>query len=193
MERTTDKVVRPPLRKYLSDYYTSSYLYEEVAIHGGKTIIDMMVVSQGEIIGFEIKSGRDNLRRLERQVASYDRVFTRNYIVVDDNHLERVEKSVPRYWGIFLAYDGGDGVVIELYRDAEVNPKQAKRWVLDFLWKDETTFLLKKYGVYKGMSKERLVRRYMKLGATLDIDQIIGELYRILPARSNWKESMIHE
>jgi len=191
MERTTDKMVRPHLRAYLSKYYDNAYLYEELAIKGGTSIADMALFTESEVIGIEIKSGKDNLRRLETQIPSYDAAFSRVYIVVDDNHLERVEKTVPYHWGIFLAYDGGDGIIIELHRDAGDNPNQRKRWLLDFFWRDETTFLLKKYGIYKGMSSKNLAQRYRVLGGELDTDTITKELFRILPARQNWKESRL--
>ena len=159
----------------------------------GKTVADFAVFSQGELIGLEIKSGKDTLARLPRQVESYDKFFTRNYIVVDDNHLQKVEAMIPRYWGIFLAYHDGADITIELYRDAGVNPKQSKRTVLELFWKDETTYLLRKYGLYKGMSKTRLSRRYTVLGARLSIDEVCNELYELLPQRPNWKKSSIIE
>jgi hypothetical protein len=191
MERTTDKMVRPKLREYLSIMYGGSLVYEELAINKGRTIVDVAIFGRAENIGLEIKSGKDNFSRLKKQIESYDKFFTRNYIVVDDNHLERAEKTVPRYWGILLAYHDGTEVVIELHRDAGVNPKQSKRTVLELLWKDETTTLLKKYGLYKGMSKTRLSRRYTVLNARLNMHEVLDELYNILPQRINWKESSI--
>ena len=191
MERTTDKMVRPKLREYLSIMYGGAHVYEELAINKGRTIVDVAVFSRSENIGFEIKSGRDTFTRLPKQIESYDKFFTRNYLVIDDNHLERAEKILPRYWGILLAYHDGNEVVIELYRDAGVNPKQSKRIVLELLWKDETTTLLKKYGKYKGMSAARLSRRYTVLNARLNIHEVLDELYQLLPQRVNWKQSMI--
>jgi len=189
MERTTDKLVRPRLREYLGVYYDSSHVYEELAINKGRTIADIAVFSEGETIGLEIKSGKDTLHRLPRQIESYDKFFTRNYIVVDDNHLAKVERMVPIYWGIFLAYHDGTDIVIELYRDAELNPNQNKRTVLELFWRDETTDLLKKYDLYKGMSKTRLSQRYTVLSARLSIDEVCKELYELLPLRQNWKTS----
>lgn len=191
MERTTDKMVRPKLREYLSVMYGGSLVYEELAIDKGRTIADIAVFSRSENIGLEIKSGRDTFARLIKQIESYDKFFTRNYIVVDDNHLERAEKTVPRYWGIILAYHDGEDVIIELHRDASVNPKQRKRIVLELFWRDETTTLLKKYKVYKGMSSARLSRRYTVLSGRLNLHEVLDELYTLLPQRPNWKQSSI--
>lgn len=191
MERTTDKMVRPKLREYLAVMYGGSYVYEELAIDKGRTVADIAIFSRSENIGLEIKSGKDTFARLPKQIQSYDKFFTRNYIVIDDNHLERAEKTVPRYWGIILAYHDGDDVVIELYRDASVNPKQSKRILLEVLWKAETTTLLKKYGSYKGMSNTRLSRRYTVLNARLNLHEVLNDVYTLLPLRENWKESSI--
>ena len=69
MERTTDKMVRPKLREYLSIMYGGSLVYEELAINRGKTIADIAIFSRGENIGLEIKSGKDNFRRLKTQIG----------------------------------------------------------------------------------------------------------------------------
>lgn len=187
MERTTDKLVRPDLREYLNLYYDSGSIYEEIAIDRHKVIVDMAVFTEGEAIGFEIKSGKDNLRRLPHQIISYDKFFSRNYIVVDDNHLSKVEAMVPHHWGILLAYHDGLDIVIELYRDAGPNPNQNKRTVLELLWRDETTYLLKKHGIYKGLSKARMTKRRSVLAAQLSIDEVIREIYHLLPQRDGWK------
>jgi hypothetical protein len=191
MERTTDKMVRPKLREYLAVMYSGSYVYEELAINKGRVVADVAVFSRSENIGLEIKSGKDTFARLPKQIESYDKFFTRNYIVVDDNHLVRAEKTVPRYWGIILAYHDGEDVVIELHRDAGVNPKQSKRILLEVLWKNETTTLLKKYGSYKGMSNQRLSRRYTVLNARLNLHEVLHDIFTLLPQRTEWKPNSI--
>ena len=49
---------------------------------------------------YEIKSERDNLSRLSRQVDEYSRVFASVNVIAGDNHLREVESSVPDHVGI---------------------------------------------------------------------------------------------
>jgi hypothetical protein len=190
-QRTTDKMTRPKLREFLSAYYGGYHVYEELAIDRHTTVVDFAVFSQKESVGFEIKSGRDSFTRLPRQVKSYDKFFTRNYIVIDDNHLARAQKAVPMYWGILLAYHDGQDIVIEIYRDADINPNQKKRTLLELLWKEETKALLRKHDLYKGMSKARISQHYTLLNRRLKIDDAHQELYELLPKRVDWKPPKI--
>jgi hypothetical protein len=50
--------------------------------------------------GFEIKTGRDTLRRLPRQAAAYARLFDRCYVVLADRHVEEALDILPEWWGI---------------------------------------------------------------------------------------------
>lgn len=194
MERTVDKEIRPFLKEHLHTLYGDVPIYEELAIAYNSTVVDMVVLAQGELIGLEIKSGKDNLRRLPTQIKNYDKVFSRNYIVVDDNHLEKVERMVPHYWGIILAYHDGTGdVFIELYRDAEENPNQDAYWVLELLWRDELTYLMKKHEIYRGMSKARMVERRRKLLLHLSLYDTVQEVIHLLPQRDGWKSNKEEE
>ena len=72
------------MRSVLFEYYESKgkrlRFFEEFCI-GRKTRTDALLVTESEIIGFEFKSDKDNLNRLERQIHDYERVCDRNYLV----------------------------------------------------------------------------------------------------------------
>ena len=54
---------------------------------------------------FEIKSPRDNLNRLPRQVAAYDRIFDLCTLVVAEKHLRRAVEVVSEWWGVIMIAD----------------------------------------------------------------------------------------
>ena len=59
-----------------------------------------VVILNGTSIVYEIKSERDSLTRLEAQLDAYMKVFASVNVIVGENHLDEVEKSVSEEIGI---------------------------------------------------------------------------------------------
>lgn len=85
---------------------------------------------------FEIKSGRDSLRRLDRQTQAFARVGDRCVLVAAHSHISRAVDAVPRWWGIVKASDGPT-VSLSWHREASANPGVDRRSLLLMLRKDE--------------------------------------------------------
>ncbi len=63
------------------------------------------VIFNGTSTVYEIKSERDSLTRLEKQVSSYRKVFAKVNIITGENHLDAVLASVPEDVGVLLLTD----------------------------------------------------------------------------------------
>jgi hypothetical protein len=59
-----------------------------------------LVILNGTSTVYEVKSERDSLSRLERQVAAYAKAFARVYVVAGENHVTAVLSSVPKDVGV---------------------------------------------------------------------------------------------
>jgi hypothetical protein len=59
-----------------------------------------LAILNGTSTVYEVKSERDSLSRLERQVAAYSKVFARVYVIAASNHIDAVSGSVPEDIGI---------------------------------------------------------------------------------------------
>jgi hypothetical protein len=59
-----------------------------------------LVILNGTSTVYEVKSERDSLSRLERQVAAYARVFAQVYVIAGENHVSAVIASVPKDVGV---------------------------------------------------------------------------------------------
>ncbi|MCH7498848.1 MAG: sce7726 family protein [Nitrospinae bacterium] len=65
----------------------------------GKCKADYVILN-GTAAVYEIKSERDTLSRLERQVAAYMKVFARVNVIAGENHIDSVFSLVPKEVGI---------------------------------------------------------------------------------------------
>lgn len=59
-----------------------------------------IVILNGTAAVYEVKSERDSLARLERQVETYATVFAKVYVIAAQHHMRAVISTVPRFVGI---------------------------------------------------------------------------------------------
>jgi hypothetical protein len=86
--------------------------------------------------GFEIKTERDTLRRLPRQVSAYGRLFDTCTAVVAEKHLRNAEAIVPDWWGITTVVVNGH-VSFKAVRAPKHNPGLDPEILVRLLWRDE--------------------------------------------------------
>lgn len=91
----------------------------------------------GSMSGFEIKSQRDSLARLPTQVLTYETVFDYCHVVVDQKHLVRARKIIPRNWGLWVAKLLEEEVSIEQLRKGHRNTRTSLEALVKLMWKDE--------------------------------------------------------
>ena len=76
--------------------HTASMLNE---FRVGECKADLAILN-GTSTVYEVKSERDSLSRLERQVAAYAEVFAQVYVIAGENHVAAVIASVPKDVGV---------------------------------------------------------------------------------------------
>ena len=166
------------MREVLFDYYemTNERLrfFEELCI--GKSRADAILVRENKIVGFEIKSDKDNLLRLEAQMKDYTRFCDECYIVTGDKHLEEIPLVVPEFYGIIRIYlDEEEQARLEVVREATKDPKESKRrkikHQMSLLWRTEITRIAKANKV-KPISKKSKPKIAMMLADNMEHDDL---------------------
>lgn len=59
-----------------------------------------LVILNGTSTVYEVKSERDSLARLERQIAAYRTVFARIYVIAAEKHVAAIVEAVPKEVGV---------------------------------------------------------------------------------------------
>lgn len=143
---------RTALAHYLQTAWPTSRVIPEFWIPVSHERADLVLVGQ-YLEGFEIKSQKDNLLRLSRQVSAYGRVFDRCTAVVAERHLPGVVHMLPPWWGILsIDLDGG---AFTMTRPARENPSVDLSILVRVLWKAEVRLLLTELGQDAGPCPSR--------------------------------------
>lgn len=140
-----EAVVRDALRTHLlAGVIGARDALEELWVPRSNERADLALLGR-RMDGFEIKTERDTLRRLPRQVDAYGRLFDRCTVVVADNHREKVEAIVPHWWGITSVVVNGH-VSFATVREPRQNPVIDPETLVRLLWRDEAMGALRALG-----------------------------------------------
>ncbi|AGB62722.1 hypothetical protein [Bacillus phage phiAGATE] len=132
---------------FVTDGYSKSTVLFEKGIVVSSTIADCLIFSEGGgIIGVEIKTERDNVRRLNKQLKNYSLVCDYVYVLCHDDHVEKTEEVLEKHnyhhVGI-LAYTEFKGQpVLGVYKKPTQSPTKNVRIAYQMLWKEEISNLL---------------------------------------------------
>ena len=107
--------------------------------------VDVTVI--GSIMeGFEIKTARDSLRRLPRQVDAYARIFDQCTAVIAECHMVDSLAVIPSWWGVILV-NGAESPTLTPVRDPRRNPSIDAETLVRLLWRNEANSALVELGV----------------------------------------------
>jgi len=178
-----DKQIRVALRNKVFRHYRlmpSALVLEEVGIRHGAARVDFLVVN-GLLHGFELKSDRDNLSRLENQIQIFSSVLDRVTLVVGYRLVDKALRMVPEWWGVKLANLGKRGAIH--FRDARTpknNPCVEKEAVVKLLWQDQALQVLEELGADAGVRSKTRKEIYARLAECADLDLIRAKVRHFL-------------
>jgi hypothetical protein len=123
---------------------------------------DILVVTDGAIVGYEIKSDADSYARLKTQVLNYGRFCDYCNIIIGLSHSKHIEEHIPDFWGISTVRLAGEKVVIEVVREAKANTHWSMTNKLCILWGRELANLCRRFGLKCSGAKHTLRQRLVE-------------------------------
>src|SRR5688572_19542885 len=122
----SDSEIRHALRvRHLRHLSTraDTIIVDELGLAHAKGRVDVAVIN-GCIHGYEIKSPRDKLNRLDSQIELYRRTLHKLTLVAARKHVPEVLDRVPEWCGVLEVKQGSrGGVSFDVCRDASPNPE----------------------------------------------------------------------
>lgn len=160
---------------------------DELGLKNGNVRADIAVLN-GKMVGYEIKTDKDTLKRLQHQILAYNEVFDEIYIVTGMRYLAKVIQIIPQWWGVFLieTFDGED-FRFKKYRKAKKNKQKVCLGIAQLLWKDELIEILKSnynFNLKGRMTKQNL---YTVLQENSDANKLGKIALKYLKCREGWR------
>src|SRR5713226_5576659 len=162
-------------------------LVEELGLCRGTVRVDLAIVN-GILKGYEIKSERDTLVRLESQACIYSQVFDTVTLVVADRHLAAAEAIVPPWWGIEVATcDDASSVKLAVVRDEAANPSVDAHSLAQLLWRDEVIAILEQLSPSKSFSSKPRKVLWEYLVSAVPLPDLKGAVRDSIKSRTGWR------
>lgn len=152
----------------------------------GHVRVDVAVVN-GSLSGYELKSAKDNLRRLATQVEVYSRVLDNATLVVAQNHADHAKRFLPTWWGCIEASWDGRHVTLTTVVEATENPNIDPFALAQLLWRDEALLALTERGRDGGMRSKPRIVIWERLASDLHLDELRRVVREQLKSRPRWR------
>jgi hypothetical protein len=175
---------RDLLSQYKGDHQT--VIIEELGVQHGASRIDLVVVN-GVLHGFELKSDRDTLTRLPEQARAYNAVFDQVTLVVAERHLCRAVDLIPDWWGIRAARGETDGLSFCDLKLPMNNPSPDPLSVVSLLWRAEALDFLKELGGAQGMRSRSRADIYFEVISRAAFGRVRDRVRWCLRERQDWR------
>ncbi len=151
---------------------STALLLEEFSVHHGAARIDLLVLN-GNMHGYELKSDADTLDRLPDQARLFGSVFDRITLVTGYRHAYTALKIIPEWWGVKLAHVGPRGAIhLSDARSPKKNPTQDVMSIARLLWRDEALELLSELNHTDGLMSQPRSRLYHRISEVADADTV---------------------
>ena len=144
------------------------------------------LVINGELHGFELKSERDTLARLEDQAELYSQVFDRMTLIIAKRHLEKAVPKIPRWWGIIAAQFQGKAIVLAPIKEAKRNPRIEPLQLARLLWRPEALAILDRRRLSRGYRSRTANVIAMRLVEVLPLNELATEVREVLKRLTGW-------
>lgn len=150
-----------------------------------------VAVLNGNFTGYELKSAKDTLDRLPKQVEIYSKIFDYAVLIVAENHLTRAEQMIPEWWGLSVATGASGEVSIRNKSEPSLNPGVDAHSLVTLLWRDETLEILTRLSLEKGIRSKPKRVLWDRLAASVPLDQLRELVRSRLKERQDWRPDLM--
>lgn len=165
---------------------------DELGLAHAKCRVDIAVIN-GCIHGYEIKSGKDTLDRLDSQINIYRRTLQKLTVVVAPKHIAEIITRIPEWCGLIVAEQGPrGGISFRMVRTAITNPEVDPIMMAHLLWRDEVIDLLRKIGYTPRELRRPKKYLYEILCEAMTPREITNSIRTFMPQRKAWRDHPIH-
>ena len=154
----------------------------------GSVRVDVAVVN-GALTGYEIKSPRDNLRRLPSQIETYSKVLDYASLVVAERHYAAAQPLLPDWWGVLVLEDSAEVPSLAVEKPGTANPCVDALSIVQLLWRDEALHELEIRGLAVGLRSKPRRLVWQRLCDAVSLSELQDIVRSRLKARQGWRSA----
>lgn len=94
-------IIKARVIDLLIEKFDGVIIGDEVKYGTSRKIVDLLALHNGETYAIEIKSSKDDLRRLPEQIAEYSKIFDHTLVFTTADHLSKIKEVVKSKISVF--------------------------------------------------------------------------------------------
>jgi len=192
---TTDSKIRSALHaKHLrrAKTHPDTLVIDELGLAHARSRVDIAVIN-GCIHGYEIKSAKDTLDRLNSQIDIYRRTLQKLTIVAAPKHVAGIMPRAPVWCGLIVAEQGPrGGIHFHMERNAVTNPDIDPVMMSHLLWRDEVIDLLSRTGYAPRDLRRPRKHLYEMLCEAMSLRDITASIRVFMAHRQTWRVRSVY-
>lgn len=149
MKKVDAKQITLSLIKWLDKHNANKVITTEISVNTsiGVKVADV-VMSNGHLVAYEVKSELDNTLRLKKQLSGYSEIFDYVYIVYWGTRFTLADLNLPNHIGAIEAYyDKEQKIIFKVKNKAYKNYQLDTEHIAKMLWKNELFYYLYKKNI----------------------------------------------
>ena len=187
---TSDPLIRSALHSgYLrrTKARPDTLVIDELGLAHSRGRIDVAVIN-GYVHGYEIKSAKDKLERLDSQVKIYQKTLQKLTIVAAPRHVIRVLTHTPEWCGVLeVGLGPRNGIHFSRVRSATRNPDIDPVMLAHLLWRTEVVHLLSEVGYTPNDLRRPRKQLYEMLCEALTLRELTDAIRAFMAKRKAWR------
>lgn len=108
-------IIKAKVIDFLIEMFDGVVIGDEVKYGSSRKVVDLLALYRGETYAIEIKSSKDDLRRLPEQIAEYSKIFDHTMVFTTIDHLAKMKQVSKTKVSVFIfcSEDTFDGRLLE--------------------------------------------------------------------------------
>ena len=85
-------IIKAKVIDFLIEKFDGVIIGDEVKYGSSRKVVDLLALYRGETYAIEIKSAKDDLRRLPEQISEYSKIFDQTLVFTTVDHLPKIKQ-----------------------------------------------------------------------------------------------------
>lgn len=148
-------IIKTKAIDFLIDYFDGVIIGNEVMYGSSHKVVDLLALYNGETYAIEIKSSKDDLRRLAEQITEYSKIFDHTIVFAAREHLIKIQNLAKK--NVSILEVSPDGYIV-----GNLLKKRNNIQKIEMLATMNSAFIRKKLSISKAKDSDAIRRRGMR-------------------------------
>ena len=182
-----DKTIRINFINKLKTEKPNSIIIQQFNVSDGIVRLDIAELNNN-FYGYQIKSDKDVLDRLPKQIQYYNKSVQFLTIICTNKYLQKIKLLIPQFWGVILVEEINNEIKFSQLKQPKLNNIKLKQ-LLKILWRKQLDSIIKLNNINcKQIKKNNKSNLRLIISHHFQQQKLIKIFIQTIIRRGDWKK-----